>query len=272
MSPHRPLVGVPTQSLHSLPGVPTGLPASWAMSQRYVTTLAAAGATPIMIPLLPDDADTLRAIYDALDGVFLPGGADLDPASYGEERLPVCDKSDPPRDQVELMLTRWALEDRKPALGVCRGLQILNIAMGGTLYQDIRAQQPSYVKHDYFPGQGHEREYLAHDVRVTGPSRLADVFGVGDLRVNSLHHQGIDRLGAGLLATAVAPDGLVEGVELPSDDHFMVAVQWHPEALYTRDEPTRRLFAAFVEASADYHEHRDQRGAAAGATAASGAR
>jgi putative glutamine amidotransferase len=211
-----------------------------------------------MIPLLPDDEDTTRAMYDALDAVFLPGGADLDPASYGAARHPRCDNSDPPRDQLELMLVRWAIEDRKPVLGVCRGLQILNVAAGGTLYQHIADEKAGAVKHDYFPGQGHARDYLAHDVRITAPSsRLAELVRADALRVNSLHHQGIWQLGEGLLVTAVAPDGLIEAIERPTaDDHFMVAVQWHPEALYTVDAPSHRLFAAFIDAATSYRESR----------------
>lgn len=255
----RPIVGVPTQSLHSMHGVPADLPPSFAMSERYVRTLAEAGAVPYMIPLLPDDEETTRAMYEGLDGVFLPGGADLDPASYDETRQPWCDRSDPPRDQLELMLTRWAVEDRKPVLGVCRGLQIFNVAAGGTLYQGIAEQHPNAIKHDYFPGRGFARDYLAHDVRITAlQSRLAAAFGPGIVKVNSLHHQGIARLGDGLLVTAVAPDGIIEAVESPADDHFMVAVQWHPEALYLyhKDDPTQRLFAAFVEAAAAFRESR----------------
>lgn len=250
----RPLIGIPTQSLHSLHGVPATLPASFAMSDRYIRTVAEAGGVPVMVPLVADDEATTRAIYDALDGLLLPGGADLDPASYGQARRPLCDRSDPPRDALELLLVRWACEDRKPLLGICRGLQILNVAAGGTLYQDVAAELAGAAKHDYFPGQGHPRDHLAHDVRLgDAPSRLREIVGAPTLRVNSLHHQGIDRLGRGLVATAVTADGLVEAAERPlADDHFAVAVQWHPEALYATDASARGLFAAFIEAAVAY--------------------
>jgi putative glutamine amidotransferase len=251
----RPIIGIPTQSLHSMHGVPAALPASFAMSERYIRTVAEAGGVPYMLPLVADDEETARAMYDGLDGLLLPGGADLDPASYGEARRPTCDRSDPPRDALELAMVRWAWEDRKPVLGVCRGLQILNVAAGGTLYQDVADQMPGALKHDYFPGQGHARDFLAHDVRLTEHSRLAELCGTLDLRVNSLHHQGIDRLGEGLLVTAVAEDGLVEAVERPAaDDHFIVAVQWHPEALCAVDAAACRLFAAFIEAAVAHRE------------------
>lgn len=222
------------------------------MSQRYLRVLTSAGALPWMIPLVGEDEGTLRAIYDELDGLFLPGGADIDPANYGEPRHPRCDNSDPARDQVELQLVRWALAEHKPVLGVCRGLQILNLAMGGTLYQDLTDQMSGGIKHDYFPfGGRYARDYLAHDVRIVDGSRLADIFGAGPLKVNSMHHQGIRTLGSGLLSTAIAPDGLVEGVE-GVDGSYVVAVQWHPEVLIDGSEPTRRLFASFVEAAREY--------------------
>lgn len=252
----RPVIGIPTQNLQSIGGVPHDIPASWVMSQRYIRVLVDAGAVPWMIPLLSDDRETMRAIYEELDGVFLPGGADIDPANYGEERHPRCDTSDPPRDAVELMLVRWAMADRKPVLGVCRGLQIVNLATGGTLYQDIAEQMPGAIKHDYFPfGGRYARDYLAHDVTVEPRSRLADIYGAGALKVNSMHHQGVRRLGERLAPTAVAPDGLVEGLE-SVDGSYLVAVQWHPEVLVDHSLPTQRLFVSFIDASVAYREQR----------------
>jgi putative glutamine amidotransferase len=227
------------------------------MSQRYIRALTAVGALPWMIPLVGDEKDTMRGIYDALDGVFLPGGADIDPSNYGEERHPKCDKGDPARDEVELMLVRWALADKKPVLGVCRGLQIVNLAAGGTLYQDLTEQMPGSIKHDYFPfGGRYARDYLAHDVRVAENTKLAEIFGAGSLRVNSMHHQGVQRLGRELVASAVAPDGLVEGIE-SGDGSYLVAVQWHPEVLIDSCERTQRLFESFVDASSAYREQRE---------------
>ena len=253
---NRPVIGVPTQNLQSIGGVPAEIPASWVMSQRYVRALTAAGALPWMIPLVSEDADTLRGIYEQLDGIFLPGGADIDPGSYGEDRHPRCDTSDPPRDAVELALVRWAMADRKPVLGVCRGLQLVNLAAGGTLYQDLAEQMPGSIKHDYFPFAGrYPRDYLAHEVRVAESTRLADIFGAGVLKVNSMHHQGVRRLGDRLTVSAVAPDGLVEGIE-SADGSYLVGVQWHPEVLIDNSPATRRLFASFIDAATDYREQR----------------
>ena len=243
--PRRPVIGIATQTLEAIPGK---LPLCWVMGQRYVRALTAAGAVPWLVPLLPDDEATLRAVYEHLDGVFLTGGVDVDPASYGEPRHELCDRTDPPRDATELALIRWAVADKKPVLGVCRGIQALNVACGGSLYQDVTAQHPRAIKHDYFPtGDRYPRDYLAHPVRVGAGSRLASVLGAEQVQVNSMHHQGIKALAAGLRATAHAPDGLIEGVEKP-DARFVIGVQWHPEELAEQHAPMRRLFAAFVEA------------------------
>jgi putative glutamine amidotransferase len=256
----RPVIGVPTHTLQALGGIPAECPPSWVMSQRYVNTLAAAGALPWLVPLLADEG-AVRGMYDELDGVFLPGGADIDPASFGAARHPKTDaRTDPPRDRVELDFTRWALADGKPLLGVCRGIQILNIACGGTLWQDVADERAGSIKHDYFPfgGQSWARDHLAHPVRVAAGSRLAEALGTGDVRVNSMHHQGVRDLAPGLAVTAVAPDGLVEGVELVGH-HYAVGVQWHPEVLTETDAGMRRLFAAFVQAAAEFRETRDGR-------------
>ena len=250
----RPVIGIPTQNLQSFGGISGDLPPSWIMSHRYIQTLTGVGAVPWMIPLVVDDPETLRAIYEELDGVFLPGGADVDPKSYGEDRHPLCDKSDPPRDQLELLFTKWAAEEGKPVLGVCRGLQIMNLAFGGTLWQDLHDQAPHTIKHDYFPfGGKFARDYLAHAVRVASGTRLSQIVGEGEVLVNSMHHQGIRRIGDGLVASAVAPDGLVEGIE-GAGESFLVGVQWHPEVLTDTDDRMKRLFAEFIEAAADYRE------------------
>lgn len=248
-SGRRPIIGIPTQTLQSLGGVSAEIPPSWVMSQRYVVTLTNAGAIPWLVPLIDDE--TLRGIYDALDGIFLPGGADIDPVSYGTNPHPLCGKTDHDRDRVELAVTRWAMADGKPVLGVCRGMQLINLAAGGTLYQDLAEQMPGSIKHDYFPfgGSNLRRDYLAHPVDVVSSTRLAGVFGAGELRVNSMHHQGVRELGKGLAVTAVAPDGLVEAVEA-EDDGYVVGVQWHPEALTDSSETSRRLFDEFVAEAA----------------------
>jgi putative glutamine amidotransferase len=242
----RPVIGIATQTQQAIPGQ---APLAWVMGQRYVHVLAAAGAVPWLVPLLPGDEATLRCIYERLDGVFLTGGVDVDPAHYGEAREPLCGLTDPARDATELRLVRWAIADHKPVLGVCRGMQLLNVAAGGALYQDVAAQHPGAIKHDYFPSAGdYTRDYLVHEVAVLPESRLGRILGTGVVQVNSMHHQGVKALAPGLVSSARAPDGLVEGLE-GANGRFLVGVQWHPEELAEKDEAMARLFREFIAAA-----------------------
>ena len=246
----RPLIGVTTQTLQAIDGIPAELPTSWVMNQRYVHALAAAGGVPVLIPLLAGDTATLREIYHRLDGLLVPGGVDIDPLVYREPRHALLGRIDPERDITEVTMTRWALEDEKPFLGLCRGLQVLSVALGGTLWQDITHQRPDSGKHDYFPTAGFARDHIAHNVEVTGDSRLGDALGGGSVPVNSMHHQGIRDLGAGLVATAIAADGLIEGAELKGRG-FAVGVQWHPEMFASGEPSVGKLFEDFVAATRD---------------------
>jgi putative glutamine amidotransferase len=247
----RPVIGVATQTLEAIPGK---LPLAWVMGQQYVRVLTAAGALPWIIPLLEGDEATLRAIYEQVDGVFLTGGVDVDPARYGEDRHPKCGPCDPARDWTELTLVRWATSDGKPVLGVCRGHQVINVACGGTLYQDVPDQHPQAIKHDFFPSaEGYTRDRLVHPVRVVKGSRLETVLGAELVQVNSMHHQGIKTLAPGLAPSAYSPDGMVEGVE-GSNGHFLLGVQWHPEELAENHPEMRRLFQAFIAAAGRYAE------------------
>jgi putative glutamine amidotransferase len=245
VSARRPVIGIPTQTLQVMDGIPAGLPPSWVMNQRYYLATVAVGGVPWMIPLIEDLA-TLREIYDRLDGVLLAGGVDVDPGAYGEPKSPLCGVIDPARDLVELQLTRWALADGKPLLGICRGLQVINVATGGSLYQDLDAECGDAIKHDYFPTAGWGRDHLAHEVTLMEGTGLRAAFHADRITVNSMHHQGIDRLGTGLKVTALAPDGLIEGIEAP-EHPFLSAVQWHPESMAA--EHSSRLLQPFIEAS-----------------------
>jgi putative glutamine amidotransferase len=244
----RPVIGVATQTLEA---IPSQLPRCWVMGQQYVRVLTAAGAVPWVIPLLQNDEQTLRQIYDRLDGVFLTGGVDVEPSCYGEPRHERCGETDPPRDWTELALLRWAMRDGKPVLGVCRGVQVINVAAGGSLYQDLHAQYPQAIKHDCFPhAGGYTRTSLVHTVRIERGSRLGRILGSDEMTVNSMHHQAIKQLAPGLVASAFAPDGLIEGIE-GSNGQFLVGVQWHPEELVESDPVMRRLFSAFVSVAAE---------------------
>ncbi len=245
----RPLIGIPTQTLEAQPE--KAFPRCWVMSQRYIRVLTAAGGLPWIIPLLEGDEETLRLTYQRLDGLFLAGGVDMDPRNYGERRHPLCGNTDPERDWAEMALVRWAIEDKKPLLAVCRGIQVINVTSGGDLYQDLTNQLDTAIKHDYWPlpATGYRRDSITHTVAVEGGSRLGRILGEATVPVNSMHHQAIRRLGGGLRPSAVAPDGVIEGIE-SANGHFMVGVQWHPEDLADNDGRMQRLFSTFVAAAA----------------------
>jgi putative glutamine amidotransferase len=245
--PRRPVIGIATQTL---PAVVGERPPCWVMGRSYIEELRKVGAIPWIIPLIPQDPDTLQHIFDRLDGVFITGGVDVDPSCYGEPKTDLCGATDHDRDAVEIALLRHALAGHLPVLAVCRGIQILNVACGGTLYQDVTAQVPSAMKHDYFPTPDKpSRKYLAHDIRVSAGSRLAGILGDAVVPVNSMHHQAIKDLAPGLTPTAIAPDGIIEGVE-GDDADFLVAVQWHPEELTETQPGMARLFSSFAAAAA----------------------
>ena len=242
----RPVIGVTTQTLHSIHGIPAELPDSWVMNQRYFRAIMDVGGIPWMIPLVHDDRDTLREIYERLDGLLIPGGVDMDPATYGEEKTPLVGALDPARDATELQLTRWAIADAMPVLGLCRGAQVINVAAGGTLHQDIAAEIAGAQAHDLYPTKGFARTHLGHTIDIADGTRLRDAFGDATAPVNSMHHQSVKRLGHGLVISAVAPDGVVEAVEGTRPDAFLVGVQWHPEVFERNAPAVQSLFDEFI--------------------------
>jgi putative glutamine amidotransferase len=219
------------------------------VTEAYVKAMTSAGAIPVLVPLgLPED--DLNHLLSTVDGVLFTGGGDIDPVLFGGLSHPTVHDIDPVRDQMEIHLVRQVVERGDPFFGICRGLQVINVALGGSLYTHIQDQHPNAIKHDYFPGR--PRNYHAHPVRVDEGTTLAEIIGHPLIQVNSLHHQGIDRLAAGLTPTAYAPDGITEAVEL-SNHPFGLAVQWHPEWLLDQEE-MQALFTAFVQAAGNNHE------------------
>ncbi len=200
-----------------------------------------AGGAPVLIPLGLADA-TLRGLYARLDGVLFSGGGDIDPAHYGADPHPAVSGVDPERDRTELALARWAVADPKPFFGICRGTQLLNVALGGTLYRDLNNEHPAAPQHVHYPN-----DLRPHPIQVTEDSRLARIVGEPILTVNTLHHQACKDIAPGLRVTGRAADGVVEALELPHHP-FALAVQWHPECLPDAPE-MRRLFEAFVQAA-----------------------
>ncbi|MHB1500457.1 MAG: gamma-glutamyl-gamma-aminobutyrate hydrolase family protein [Candidatus Dormibacteria bacterium] len=234
--PISPVILVPAHAgQRDDPGLGQGIPIQM-MNQTYISALQEAGATPLLVPL-----GALRPnLFDWADGLLLPGGDDVEPSRYGAASHPAS-RWDQRLDDLEFQLTKWAIEAAVPILGVCRGLQVLNVAFGGTLYQDLPSQRPSQLEH---PRHG-PRDQLAHSLQVSAGSRLHDILQGPEFLVNSLHHQGVERLGSGLTVSATSEDGLVEGLEATSGP-FLVGVQFHPEELAPNHDFAKRLFTTFV--------------------------
>lgn len=222
--------------------------------RTYVEAVLGAGGLPVIIPLSMPEAD-LRALYERLDGVLLPGGADVDPAHFAASPHEKLGAVDAERDRVELALARHALSDGKPLLGVCRGAQVMNVALGGTLYQDLPSEYPAPLLRHAHPVAEFPRDHLAHPVQVEEESLLARVLGTPIAQVNSRHHQAIQSVAPGLTVVARAPDGVIEGVEKPTHP-FALGVQWHPENLQAQPE-MKQLLVRFIEAARKGLENRD---------------
>jgi putative glutamine amidotransferase len=208
----------------------------------YVRSVENAGGVPLLIPYITN-SDSLDRIIEGLDGLLLSGGSDVDPGMYGEEPLPELGEVVPERDRTELLLLRRFMKTGKPVLGICRGCQLLNVAAGGTLYQDIARQCETAGQH----AQKASRSHLSHHVKVEPASALYRIAGTDTFKVNSFHHQAVKRIAPDFTVTARAPDGTVEAIE-GRNHPFLIGVQWHPEDTAAFDEPSARLFAAFVEA------------------------
>ncbi|MBE2193208.1 MAG: gamma-glutamyl-gamma-aminobutyrate hydrolase family protein [Anaerolinea sp.] len=241
----RPLIGI-VAALHRENRL-----AFYGLLPAYTQAVAEAGGLPVMIVPNLDQA-SLRDLYDRLDGVLLAGGADIDPALYGmssdAESFGVYGV-DSTRDQVEVHLAQWAQQEDKPLLGICRGAQMINVALGGTLYRDIAKEYAHPKQIDHALWGKFPRDHYGHAVNINPESRLAAALaGETHAPVNSLHHQAIRDLAPLLRVSARSEDDLVEGVEIP-DARFFLAVQWHPEELIERSTAMRNLFKAFVDSA-----------------------
>jgi putative glutamine amidotransferase len=228
-------VGVTLRSL-----VSDAFPPKLALNRAYFDAIESAGAVALPIPII-QDPQRLRRIYELIDALLLPGGADVEPRRYGMVARDDCHLNVAPElDEIELLLAGWALADGLPLLGICRGIQVLNVACGGTLWQDVEVEGAARASHDQLP-----RDALVHELDVLPDSLLARTMGTTNLRVNSLHHQAIRELGGSLRAVAHSADGLIEGVELPAHD-FVLGIQCHPEELYANERWAARLFEGLV--------------------------
>jgi putative glutamine amidotransferase len=234
-----PLVGITTS-------ITVGaVPERAFVNGAYIRAVQEAGGIPVLItPHFTPEVQA--ALWQRLDGLVLTGGGDIAPGRFGEARHPTVDEVSPARDELEIDLTRRAVADAVPLFAICRGIQVLNVALGGTLVQDLPSEWPNALSHS----QTAPRHQPTHAVKVMGEgTHLGRLLGTLELDVNSMHHQAIKQLGEGLREVAWAPDGVVEGVEMPGDDRFVLGVQWHPEELVAHDQAARNLFTAIVDAA-----------------------
>ena len=213
------------------------------VNTAYLRAIQQAGGIPLLLPP-PLDPDPLAVLWQRLDGLVLTGGDDIDPARFGEAPHPRTTGVSESHDTLEIALVHRALEDDVPLFAICRGLQVVNVALGGSLYQDIADQTGSAIEHS----QKERRDQPTHAVKVMGEgTRLGKILGALELNVNSMHHQAIKKLGKGLREVGWAPDGVIEAAELEDSQRFLVGVQWHPEELVGRDPAARNLFASVVD-------------------------
>lgn len=236
MSMKRPVIGL-------LCGHQRENPDRYFVNTAYIQSVIRAGGTPILIPYQPKEQ--IFQILEGLDGLLVPGGVDLDPNRYGENPIVECGEVDPHWDELDLWASGYALQLNLPVLGICRGCQVLNVALGGTLIQDIPAQVKNPIKH----AQAGPRWYATHDITLEAASLLGSIWGNAVKKVNSFHHQSIGQVGQGLRIVATAPDGIVEAVE-SSEHRFALGLQWHPELMIDHYPAALGIFEHFVRAAA----------------------
>lgn len=238
----RPVIGIPCQA-DFREGSKRPI---YGNNRTYVHAVEDAGGLPILIPMLRD-LHNLEDLLPRLDGILFSGGIDMQPSLYGEEKNAETDEFDPRLDEFEIAVANWALQEDIPILGVCRGMQLLNVVLGGSLYQDIASQRADALEHRR---RDLPRTALTHAVKVEAGSMMEQVLGTQDLRINSLHHQAVKDPGKGVYISGRAEDGIAELMEVPGH-RFLLGVQGHPEEIYGQVAPFSRLFTAFVQACAN---------------------
>lgn len=238
----RPRIGIPMRI-----ELPTD---RFYLSRYYSEAIEAAGGAPVHISLIPK-FDYVDSVVDGLDGILLPGSdSDIDPLRYGQQPHPELGAVHPIKDETDLLVIEAAERRQIPIFAICFGMQVLNVSRGGTLIQDIRSQVKDPIKHE----QGVPRDRPSHRVRLWEGARLSNIAGTLDAEVNSHHHQAIESIGANLIATAWTTDGIIEALEDPRPDRFILAVQWHPELGWKDDVISQRLFKSFVNHAMDARE------------------
>ena len=229
----RPIIGV-------LAAIDNEL--STMVQNPYINAIEGAGGIPIVFPYVSDD-ETIERLVDICDGIFFTGGADIVPKHYGEEARENIGAIQEHRDEFELRVLQRVIESSKPILAICRGAQLVNVALGGTLYQDIPSEVRTKISHVQ-----HEPKFSpSHNVRIMVDTPLYEMLRSEQIKANSFHHQAIKALGSGLEIMAVAEDGIIEAV-YSSDRQYLRAYQWHPERLFETDKQNRMIFEDFIHA------------------------
>jgi len=217
---------------------------------EYSRAIQYSGGAPLLIPIA-QNRDTLQTILDRLDGLLLSGGPDIHPRFYGEQPLPGLGEIDEDLDRMELEIAGVAFQRDLPILAICRGIQVLNVSRGGTLYQDIRSQVQESINHT----QPADKGTNTHSISIEAKTFLHRIFKKKEIWVNGKHHQAIKDLAPGLIVSAKASDGIIEAVEHP-EKKFVMGVQWHPEGTWRDDPFSKKLFRAFIQASLQNRIHR----------------
>jgi putative glutamine amidotransferase len=241
----RPLIGIPMRI--------EAASDRFYLSRHYGEAVEAAGGLPVHISLIPN-LDYIDTVVGGLDGVLMPGSdSDVDPLRYGQQPHQNLGDVHSVKDETDLLVIAAAEKRAIPLFGICFGMQVLNVSRGGTLIQDIPSQIPGAIQHQ----QGGPRDRPSHAVNLADGSRLRELGTSPDLIVNSHHHQGLEQIGTELTPVAWATDGLVEAVEDPRTDRFVMAVQWHPESGWREDPFSQRLFRLFVNEATKYAESKE---------------
>ncbi len=251
----RPLIGLSCSRLigGAWGEYDAGYPMDYTLDD-YSRAVLHCGGAPVLIPVA-QERESLEVILDRLDGVVLTGGPDVHPGFYGEEPLPGLGNVDEDLDRMELELAGAVMERDMPLFAVCRGIQVLNVALGGTLIQDISSQVEGAINHVQLA----PKTVTTHEVRVERGSMLSGILGSGAIRVNGKHHQAIKEVAPGLRIAARARDQVIEAVEWP-ERRFVLGVQWHPEGTWRKDTPSKKLFQALVRAAGDQSDLRARPG------------
>ena len=242
----RPIIGITCTSTAS-----SGSSTNHGIGASYINAIEHVGGTPILLPLVRQDS-CIADFLSMIDGLLLSGGVDVDPFFYGEEPKPKMGRIDVSRDYVESWLITRAIEMNLPILGICRGIQMLNVAAGGTLYQDLSMSSNPVLKHRQMAPGSH----ATHTIHVREGSRLMDILKHSKFRVNSFHHQAVKDAAPGFVVTASTRDGIIEAIEDTRHD-FVVGVQFHPELMWENTPPIMTLFATFVSEAKAYKRERE---------------